>query len=208
MVFEPVVDGEVLPDLPIRRIEAGAAADVELMVGTTRDEQRLFLVPRGLDEQATEPMLAAVASALGLAPAALGPYRATRPGASAGELLIDVMTDWFFRVPAVRVAEARPAHVYEFDWASPLFDGRLGACHALELPFVFDTLDAAHGITGPTPPQALAETMHAAWVAFATTGDPGWEPYGERRTVRRFAEPVETVSDPRGRTRELWTGIR
>ena len=30
--------------------------------------------------------------------------------------------------------------MYEFAWRSPQFGGRLGACHALEIPFVFDTL--------------------------------------------------------------------
>jgi para-nitrobenzyl esterase len=57
-------------------------------------------------------------------------------------LLAEVMTDWFYRIPALRLAESNAAHshVYEFAWESPAYDGRLGACHALELPFVFDSL--------------------------------------------------------------------
>ena len=184
MVFEPVVDGEVLPQLPIEAVAGGASADVAIMVGSNRDEHRLFLVPAGTDRVATKPMLAAVATAYRLPDGALDAYRAGAPDASPGMLLAEVMSDWFFRIPAVRLAEAHGAHVYEFDWASSLLDGRLGACHALELGFVFDTLPTARGLTGPDAPQELADAMHWAWIAFATDGDPGWEPYGEQRTVQ------------------------
>ncbi len=95
-------------------------------------------------------------------------------------------------------------------WASPQFDGALGACHALEVPFVFDTL-ADPGNTplaGPTPPQSLADDMHGAWVSFARTGDPGWAPYGDKRTVMRFAETSEVVTDPRAAQRQVWDGVR
>ncbi len=210
MVFEPVVDGEVLPALPLAAIADGASADVDVLIGANRDEHRLFLVPPGITEAATDPMLDAVAGAYRLPAGAVDAYRAVRPGGSAGMVLADVMSDWFFRIPAIRLAETHGrARVYEFDWSSPLFDGRLGACHALELAFVFDTLDTSHGIAGPHPPQALADAMHAAWVAFASTGDPGWPVYGADRHVRRFAaDAVTTETDPRGALRELWAGIR
>ena len=67
--------------------------------------------------------------------------------------------------------------MYEFAWPSP----GLGAVHALEIPFVFDTATTDAPLFGPLlgddPPQELARTMHAAWVAFAGTGDPGWPRY-------------------------------
>jgi para-nitrobenzyl esterase len=209
MIFEPVVDGAVLPDLPIRGIAGGASAAVDLLVGSNRDEHRLFLVPPGATERATGAVLDAVAAGYRLPAGALLAYRAERPEASPGMLLADVMGDWFFRIPALRLAEAHGrAHVYEFDWASPVFDGRIGACHALELGFVFDTLAASTGLAGENPPQVLADTVHRAWVAFAGTGDPGWERYGDQRRVRRLGDVVETVRDPRGEIRELWAGIR
>lgn len=209
MVYEPVVDGHVLPDLPIRRIAAGSAAGIDLLVGSTRDEYRLFLVPFGNMDRATEATLQAIAAEYGLPEGALDEYRAVRPDASPGMLLTDVVTDWLFRIPTIRIAEAHAGtHVYEFDWASPEFDGKLGACHALELGFVFDTLHSTVGLAGHEPPQELADAMHRAWVAFATDGDPGWEPYGQDRNVRRFGTTVETVRDPRGNTRAVWETIR
>ena len=66
--------------------------------------------------------------------------------------------------------------MYEFAWRSPGFDGQLGSCHSLEIPFVFDTLDreGLEILLGAEPPQQLADSMHAAWVAFATHGNPDW----------------------------------
>jgi para-nitrobenzyl esterase len=214
MPFEPVVDGDVLPGPPLERIAAGSAAGVDVLVGANRHEYRLFLVPTGVADRITEPALAAVAAGYRLPEGALDRYRAASPGASPGELMAEVMTDWFYRIPALRLAEAHPgSHVYEFGWESPV-DG-LGACHALEVPFVFGTLDdpGSAALTGPAPPHELSDAMHRAWVAFATTGDPGWPAYTpDRRAVARFgagADPrVAVLDDPRGALRELWAGIR
>ncbi|WP_300013512.1 carboxylesterase/lipase family protein [Pseudonocardia sp.] len=203
MMFEPVVDGEVLPVPPTR----AANPDVDVMIGTNCDEHRFFLVPPGGLDRVTDERLEAVAAAYRLPAGALGHYRALHD--NPGLVLADVMTDWFFRLPALRLAEAHGrAHVYEFDWVTPVLGGRLGSCHALELGFVFDTLAAGTMLSGDDAPQALADAMHAAWVGFARTGDPGWEPYGEARRVRRFGDVIETQTDPRGAIRELWAGIR
>jgi para-nitrobenzyl esterase len=214
MPFEPVVDGEVLPGPPAQRIAAGSAVGVDLLVGTNRHEARLLLGPTGVLDRTTDDALAAVAAGYRLPATAFDAYRTAVPGAAPGLVLSELVTDWFYRIPALRLAEAVPgSHVYEFGWESPV-DG-LGSCHGLELPFVFDTLDdpGAAGLVGPAAPRALAATMHRAWVAFATTGDPGWPAYSPpRRTVARFgagADPgVEVRDDPRGALRELWTGIR
>ncbi|MGW5269469.1 carboxylesterase/lipase family protein [Rhodococcus sp. NPDC003994] len=208
MAFQPYVDGDVVPAEPYSRIADGAGAEVEILIGTTSEEHAFFLVPAGIVPHITEDYLAAILAGYRLDPAALDVYRAQLPDASPGELMIAIMTDWFFRMPAVRIAEAHPAHVYEFTWRSPLFDGNLGACHALELPFVFDVLDKPETarITGPTPPQALADEMHRAWVDFVRTGNPGWGRYGTARTVKMF--PGTTVDDPRAATREVWDGVR
>ncbi len=208
MAFQPYVDGDVVPAEPYARIADGAAADVEILIGTTSEEHAFFLVPAGIVPHITEDHLAAILAGYRLDPAALDVYRAQLPDASPGELMIAIMTDWFFRIPAVRIAEARPAHVYEFTWRSPLFDGNLGACHAVELPFVFDVLDKPETarLTGPTPPQALADETHRAWVDFVRTGDPGWGRYGTARTVKMF--PGTAADDPRAATREVWDGVR
>ena len=218
MIFEPVVDGEVVPARPIERIAAGAGGGVDLMVGTTAEEWRFFLVPGGAIDRVTEERLSTTARVMGLdVEQALSVYRAARPQATAGDLLAALITDWFFRIPAIRLAEAHAknggsTHMYEFAWRSPLFDGRFGAAHAVEIGFVFDNLDHRGGMTlaGGDPPQALADAMHRAWVAFATSGEPGWSPYDSRvRAVMRFDGAGSSVAlDPADKERRLWDSIR
>ena len=101
--------------------------------------------------------------------------------------------------------------MYEFAWRSPQFDGMLGACHTLEIAFVFDTLDkeGLEPVMGANPPQQLADTMHAAWATFATTGDPGWPEYDlSRRATMRFDTNSAVVDDPHSAERVLWEGLR
>ena len=103
--------------------------------------------------------------------------------------------------------------MYEFAWGSSAFDGKLGACHAIEIPFVFDHLDRVGGpslfAAGEKVPQELADTVHRAWVDFVVDGDPGWAPYDlQRRPTMTFATTSEVVDDPRGDERALWDGYR
>jgi para-nitrobenzyl esterase len=218
MIFEPVVDGEVVPARPIERIAAGARGGMDLMVGTTTEEWRFFLVPGGAIDRVTDDRLSTMARVMGLdVEQALQVYRTSRPQATAGDLLAALITDWFFRIPAIRLAEAHAknggsTHMYEFAWRSPLFEGRFGAAHAVEIGFVFDNLglSGGMGLTGGAPPQALADAMHRAWVAFASSGAPGWSPYDSQvRTVMRFdGAGNAVVMDPAGNERRLYDSIR
>jgi carboxylesterase type B len=91
-----------------------------------------------------------------------------------------------------RNEDAGATYMYEFGWRSPRFDGRLGACHSLEIP-----------------PQELADSMHAAWVAFASRGDCDWPKYDlTRRATRRFDVTSAVVNDPRCAERALWARVR
>jgi carboxylesterase type B len=146
--------------------------------------------------------------------ATLSAYRAAHPGASAGDLLTALQGDWYFRIPALHLADAHAkntaaTYMYEFAWRSPQLNGLLGACHGLEIPFVFDTLgNGTEPVWGTDPSQQLADTMHAAWVAFATRGDPGWPKYElSRRANMRFDTISEVVDDPRSAERALWEGL-
>jgi carboxylesterase type B len=216
MPWHPVVDGDIIPTRPLDRIAAGASAGIDLMVGSTTDEWRLFLVSYGLIDHITDAALAGALAAYGLpVEATLRAYRAAHPGAGAGDLLAALQSDWYIRIPAIRLADTHatgPAatYMYEFAWRSPQFNGRLGACHGLEVPFVFDTLgNGTEPLLGTNPPQELADAMHAAWVAFAAKGDPGWPKYElKRRATMRFDTTCQVVDDPRSRERSLWEGVR
>lgn len=210
MAFKPVVDGTVLPQRPIDAIVAGAGSDVDLLVGTTHDEFGLFLVPDGLLDFVDENVLGASAGSVGLDDSGVTAYRGD--ARSPGGTMSAIMTDYHFRIPAIRLAEGHGgrSHLYEFAWRSPLFEGRLGACHALELPFVFDTLEVDDvGALYAGAPQSVATVMHKAWVDFATSGDPGWPAYdATTRATMTFDLDSRVVNDPRPKQRALWDGIR
>ena len=223
MPWQPVIDGEVVPGPPLDRIAAGASAEVDVVVGTNADDWRMFLVITGEIGQITDEVLAGpvdvhgrhAVAAYGLpVESALAAYRARYPDARPGDLLAAVQTDWWVRIPAIRLADAHAAaaastYMYEFAWSAP----GLGAVHALEIPFVFDSLGKDARLFGPLigedAPQQLADTMHAAWVSFATNGDPGWPKYElGRRATMRFDTTSRVVDDPRSWERALWEGVR
>ena len=227
MPFQPVIDGQIIPAAPIERIAAGASGQVDLIAGTNADDWRLFRVITGEIDQITDQILTGpvnihgsqALAAYGLpAEQALAAYRTRYRGASPGDLLAAVQTDWWTRIPAIRLADAHASapsatYMYEFAWPSPVFGGRLGAFHGLEIPFVFNTLNKDAPLFGPllgdSPPQELADTMHAAWVAFATNGDPGWPRYDlSHRATMRFNTTSQVVDDPRPWERALWEGVR
>ncbi|AXJ09202.1 carboxylesterase/lipase family protein [Arthrobacter sp. PM3] len=228
MLWQPVIDGDVIPRRPIDRIAAGAGAAVDVLAGTNTEDWKLFLAITGVLSRVTEEGLSGTDSiegfpppaAYGLpVPAGLDAYRDRYPGAGPGDLLAAVQTDWWVRIPALRLADAHAdaahgtgahTYMYEFAWPAP----GLGAVHAVEVPFVFDTLDRDSRLfgrlLGDNPPQELADTMHAAWVQFAATGDPGWPAYepARRATMRFGSDSPAVVDDPRAWERALWEGLR
>ena len=216
--FAPTVDGSVLPDAPLSSMAGGQGGNVPLLIGSNRDEARLFLVAAATIGLIDEPTLAAAAGAYGLAADDLAVYRAHRPGASAGDILAAVITDWFFRIPAIRVAETRAGAaatgdtwMYRFDHPEPQDNRGFGACHGVEIPFAFDTAtrEEIRPLIGDTPSQAVADQAHRVWVDFITGGDPGWAPYTtSRRTTGLLTSTISAADDPAGDERALWDGIR
>lgn len=210
--FGIVVDGDVVPRDPLEALVDGEAAKgVDLMMGWTSDEYRLWLVPGGLLERVDR--LGPVALAGAMARCHCGHevvrgYRALNPEAGTAEIVGQMVTDHLLRIPLHRLAEARPdsSYVYEFAWPSLRPD--LGACHALELGFVFGTGDAPESakLAGVGAPRELTEAMHSAWLRFAVEGDPGWQRWDATHPVRMFGkgEP-HTVSGPRDREFAVWT---
>ena len=221
LAFQPVVDGEVLPKPPIEAVREGAAADVALLTGTNLDEQHLFLFanPPKLDRAKLVSWLDRV---FGADARALDTYASSRPEASEDDLFSAFLTDQTFRIPAIRLAEAQSAHqertyLYLFTWASRAFDGRLGACHALEIPFVFNNL-ARGGVEAflgkGSPPTRLAKAMHDAWIAFAHRGEPNhpgiehWPVFEtSRRATMEFGDRIGILDDPNASERRLWDGL-
>jgi para-nitrobenzyl esterase len=219
--FGPVLDGVVLDRHPLAAIRDGSAADVALLCGTTRDEWRLFgLMLRSVEDEAT--LLRRLGRMVEDPDSMVAVYRQAHDAAAHDALWDAILTDRVFRIPAIRLAEAQAQHrpdatyMYLFEWASTAFDGRLGSCHALEIPFVFDNLDGP-GVamfTGPDAPQGLADAMSESWLAFAATHDPhhaglpSWPAYdAATRSTMHFDVTNRLEHDPAAEARAAWDGV-
>ncbi|WP_431800749.1 carboxylesterase family protein [Microbacterium sp. bgisy203] len=181
------------PDsLPVSPDQALRTLGIPLVIGTNTDEYRLWFTPAQL--VAISPFRLALARLAARVPrAAVRAYRDALPGASAGEILGQIVTDRVLRGPAVAVASARsaPTYVYEFAWRSPVRE--LRAAHAIEIGFVFDRVEASdwQQIVGPGAPRELAARMHADWVRFVASGGPGWPRFSPDRVTRIYDVPVQ-----------------
>lgn len=229
----PVVDGVSLPADPGAAFAAGDTIPVPLLIGTNRDEAKFFLVG---DPANRDPDEATVVRRVGRRLAAWGvllepaevvsAYRTARAArgdpTEPRELWAAIETDLVFRVRSARAAAAhaaagRPTWSYLFTWESPAMGGALGACHALEVPFVFGTLDAPgmdrFAGTGPRVAE-LSALMMDAWVAFARSGDPSHPGVGawpchdaERRATLVVGQATSVADAPFEAERQLWEAV-
>lgn len=227
MTLIPFGDGDVLPLDPYAAIVAGAARDVDLMVGVTSDEWNfwLYLVDQaklGIDEATLHKLVDRRSSGFG--DRLVKSYRATELATStAGNVFAAIESDRVFTVPAIRLAEAqsqhrRAVHMYTFDWRSSAFDGQFGSPHAIELSFVFGNFEtpAAAAFVGDNDAAVtLAGHVMDAWTDFARDGTASWSGLGEwprydtdRRTTLWIAEQSRLVDDPRAERRRAWDGIQ
>ena len=199
--FIPLYGDDVLPEKPINALRKGAGRDVEVVIGTNAEEMNLYFVPTGVRKR-IGGLLARwlLGRSHPQAKAALMAYGYKQKGVRPGEAMTDAMTDLVFRWPARQYAAAHQGKtwMYEFDWRSPACDGELGACHGMEMPFVFKTLPSvtgARGLAGMDPPQALAEQVHDLWAGFARSGSMPWPEFGSDRMVYQMTRG-EAVYEP------------
>jgi para-nitrobenzyl esterase len=210
-LYAPVVDGEVLPATPWRALAGGAGRDVALITGHNREECRLFMGMFGQLGKITDEDAAWALDVYGPGP----DYRTAFPDASAEQLYERVRSDWLFRMPTLRLAQAQvtgggQAYLYELTWPAPGAGGQFGACHGLDIPLLFGTLDTDLGplLLGPEPSaetHQLSTQFRTAWTAFATTGDPGWPAFDDEQRLTRLFDVSPTVTAyPEEISRQLW----
>lgn len=216
--FAPVVGGDNLPQAPLAAITAGQAADVDLLIGHNAHEYRLFTELGQSIEIDDEAALGVTASRAGLGPNAVDVYRAVHPEASLHDLYAEIMGDALFAQYTVRVAEAHAAaggrtRFFRLAAQSPALEGRLGACHAFDLPFAFGNLDTDFGLflldgKASDAQRALSERMVAAWRDFAATGDPGWPAVTAQATpVKVWNLDDELLPADDSPVRALWAPV-
>ena len=222
--LRPTVDGLVLPKPPIQAMTDGSADNIPVLAGTNLDEWKLFaLLDSRLPEMDDAALLRRCQRLMpGADVAALvEAYREARARRGwpvrPADIFVAIQSDRIFRIPAIKLIEAhthrkQPGYMYLFDWVSPLKEGALGSCHALELGFVFGTLD--DNFTGTTEEaRALSEKMQDAWTAFARNGDPScpslgdWRTCGERRETMILGKDCRLVEAPYDEERKAWEKV-
>jgi para-nitrobenzyl esterase len=201
LAFAPIVDGDIVPDYPVKLAREGRSHAVPLIIGTNKHEAALFkwmksplmpITPEAINAMFTE--IAAEQPTLELPTEdKIGTAYAGLRGKARG---MGVARDVGFRMPSVWLAEGHsavaPVYLYRFDFATPMLKLlRIAAAHATELPFVWGNL-----VTGPKDPTfklgglktgaVVSERIRTRWLNFAChgkptglPGEPEWPPYTE-----------------------------
>lgn len=218
-LFKPYVDNDILPAKPADAILAGAANNIEVLMGSTREEWRHYIVPNGAISRMDRRPSEQIARTLGLPSSTPDQYKNHFNLETEGDVFARMQSDLIFRMPCNLVLENlvkagnRRVWAYSFDWRSPVkgTSGAVrGAAHSCDVPFVFETLSAPNAIAsnGPDAPQALSRAMHAAWVVFAKGSGAPWQRFDlETRITMCFSEDSKTVSDPWRFERQILTGF-
>jgi para-nitrobenzyl esterase len=225
--FVPVLDGTSLPVHPFDPAAPAQSASVPFLTGTTATETTFFATDDQLMPIDAATLRQRVKALLKVddaeADRMIALYRKNQPGRENIDLFLRMDTDNSrFRLAvdtqAERKAEQRaaPVYLYRFEYYSPVRQGRLKSMHCMEIPFVFDNLEAGKVYTGSSPAaQRIADRMSAAWVAFARTGNPShrgipqWPAFdGTRRATMVFGDEATVVNDPGGEERLALKAIR
>ena len=223
LLFAPVADGVVVPADPEQAFADGAAAGIAFLNGTNADEYRYWQLYFPYFKYIPPSLVLSAAPAVKVklgnrADAILEHYRGALPDPGWGDITFALVNDMMFRVPHLRVSDLQSRHapvwMYRFNWRSKA-DDDLGACHAIELPFVFRNFDSPTSaqIVGENPPLALSDAMMDAWIAFIRTGTPShagmdWPAYdGKRRATLIFDESIRVQDNPDQAAYDLYKGI-
>ena len=223
MPFRPIVDGEFLTEMPIDAVRAGQAAGVSALIGCLDEENKLFVAMAPQDPPNEEDAVALLDAMHGDGRRLYDIYKAAREARGEDTSAFEIHTaaggDELFRVPAQRLLDAQAQHSdevysYLFDWKSPMLDGALGSCHALDIPFVFGSRGKAPEFAGSgVAANALAELTMDTWLAFARSGNPSTEQMdwpqwdAETRQTVVMGESVRVEDDFRAEEVAAWEGV-
>ena len=203
----PVRDGIILPEDLYAAYAEGKGSDIDMLSGTNMDEARYWIEEVGgypVYRWAARLIYGSVTDDMDYS---------DRRYANAFTALVDgsdiwkkteFINDLVFRVPAIRQAELHTKNGgkdYMYYWTKESAIPFYGACHAVELAYVFNNLDDTI-YTGERADETLAKTVQEMWVNFAKTGDPSTDTYhwtaydpAERQTMY-LGDEVKLVSDP------------
>jgi len=212
----PIIDDVVIHHHPFDTVASPESANVPFMVGSTKDEAVLFAGPFPKWGQFTDSDVVELSRPLAgsRAQQAVDLYKRIHPADSPSYLLVDVVTDFWMRQAANRVAELKsaqhsaPAFAYVLEWE---VNPELRSPHGTDVPLVFDNVNASPIIESAPDAQRVSDQMSAAWIAFARTGNPGnpkiprWPAYSLHARANMLFNVNSRVIEDYGReARQFW----
>lgn len=224
LAFVPIVDGDLLDDLPVKLAQEGRSLPIPLIIGTNKHEAALFrlmrsslmpITPRAItsmfDQITAEQPDLQLPSVEEIGSAYSGRRKART---------VRMATDIGFRMPTVWLADGHsmvaPVHMYRFDYATPLYKVLLvGAAHATELPYVWGNLGGPQDLTlklgGTKTATAVSTRMQTRWINFAIhgspdglPGEPEWPCYRATDRACLVIGKHDAVQDVDARIRGAW----
>jgi len=222
--FTTKIDHVLLNANALKLIEEGKLAHVPVIIGTNLDEMNFFDTIEDFRQREKPRALLSkqLVGAFGRQRAAdiEKAYFSDEKG-SYGDEVIALNSGIFFRIPSIRLAEAssasQPTWMYLFTYRSTSTYRPYASSHAMELPFVFDNLEAQDAIafTGRAPDRKrLSEQIQDAWIAFARAGNPNapglprWPRYDPHsRATMEFGEVTHVVDDPLRERRRVFNDL-
>jgi len=220
--FIPTIGDDVLPEDPLIAIQKGLSKNIPIMVGTNLHEWNFFvqLSDPGKNNLDKAALIKVMNTRIpGHAEAAVECYFDDEELAKPVDVFSAIESDRFFRIPAIRLLEAQHKHqqncyAYLFTYEATLMNGKLGSCHAVEIPFVFGSIhdNFAKLFVGEHPDiKTLSDKCVAAWASFARSASPeherlsDWPSYDvEERLTMELGVNCGLLSDPMREQREFW----
>jgi len=188
------IDGWFLPEHPVKVFSQGKQADVPVMIGTTKDEGNYFAF--AVPQQRSE-FDARLRDFYGERADALLEFYSGDSGQALRSVGTRFVTDAWFVHPARQLLQGMnqvPSQAFQYQFAvAHRKNPGWGSPHAIELPYVFGTLDS----DASSIHQNVSRTMIRYWTQFAKTGDPNadgletWPAYDDAESFLRFSNLCE-----------------
>jgi len=214
--FTPVMDGRYLPHHPFDPAAPPESRDVPLIISTTLEDAALRLTNWDLNDAGLTALLNERYN--GKSAEILELYRAAAPGKTPYLIQAQVFTDMQTRARAITQAERKAAQggagvwMYVWEWATPGFDGKLGAVHGHDVDASFNLYRNGICGSGRKEGRLMCTRLASTWIAFAKTGTPDnehiphWPTYDSTtRATMVFDANTRVVNDPRSAIRRYWS---
>ena len=210
----PERDGIILPEDPYEAYRSGKAANIDLLIGSNADEARYWIGEVGgwwIYKMAGSLMYkSTVAGIAGEDRHYVNDFMQMQEGTRISGRT-EFLNELLFRVPAAKQAQLHAdsgGRTFMYYWTKESAIPHYGACHAVELSYVFGNLDDTI-FTGEKADPSLAAAVQDMWVGFASSGDPStgtyrWEPYDSQlRKTMMLGDGIRLAADPLKEQREL-----